>query len=122
MTEDDIIDRLVIECRLNRFEAKDLLQTFLSHIKDKINEGERVKLPGLGTLFLKTQKYQRKKRDIPVTEDTRPWCTVSFAPAPAIKARVQRALILQKRIEATDRELTAEYLESQQVSSGNLES
>jgi nucleoid DNA-binding protein len=115
MTEDDIINRLVLECNLNRIEAKDLVEAFLSDIKNRVSSGERVKLSGLGTFFLKTQDYQRKRRDIPVDEDTPPWRTVSFKPSPAIQARVQRALIEEKRIETKDRIAAAEFLSQQEA-------
>lgn len=112
MTLDDIIDNLVLTCGLNRVEAKDLATTFFDYVKEQVSAGNRAKLSGLGTFYLKDQDYQRKRRNIPVDEDTPVWRTVSFSPSPAIQARVQRALIEEKRMEARDREAAAEILAS----------
>lgn len=102
MTLDTIIDELVVRYGLSRIEAKDICETLFDDIKQRISKGERVKLTGLGTFSLKKQSYHRKRRDIPVDEDTQQWTTVYFKPAHAVLARVQRALIEEERIDQAD--------------------
>ena len=102
MTLDNIIDELVVRFGLNRVEAKDICETLFDDIKQRISKGERVKLTGLGTFSLKKQSYHRKRRDIPVDEDTQQWTTVYFKPAHAVLAKVQRALIEEERTDQAD--------------------
>lgn len=100
MTRNDIINKLVKEYNLQRVEAKDIVETFFDSIRQQISKGEVVRLPGFGDFTLRKQNYQRKVRDIPVDEDTPPWQTVYFQPAPILKARVQYAEIAEARLNA----------------------
>lgn len=97
MTLENIIKALVKEYRLQRVEAKDIVETFFSSIKHEVSEGKTVRLPGFGDLRLQKQVYQRKRRDIPVDEDTPPWYTVKFTPAKILKARIQYAEIAEAK-------------------------
>ena len=115
MTLDNIIDELAVRYGLSRIEAKDICETLFDDIKQRISKGERVKLTGLGTFSLKKQPYHRKRRDIPVDEDTQPWTTVYFKPAKPVLARVQRALIEEERIDQADALAFAEFHSQQQA-------
>lgn len=97
LTKDKIIDELVTVCKLQRREAVDLLDTFLDHIKHGVANGERIRLAGFGSFFLKYHKYQRKRRDIVATEDTPKWRTPSFHPSTKVQARIQYADIACSR-------------------------
>ena len=122
MTLDNIIDELVVRYGLKRVEAKDICETLFDDIKQRISKGERVKLTGLGTFSLKKQSYHRRRRDIPVNEDTQPWTTVYFKPAPPVLARVQRALIEEERTDRADDLAFAEFHAQQQEPSQPVES
>jgi len=111
MTNQDIIDRLVVEVGLNRAEARDLVELLFADIRERVTKGERVRLIGLGALFIKKQYYQRKRRDIELTPEDPNWQTVSFSVSSKLKARIQRALIELRRENAKDQEAFTEYQE-----------
>lgn len=118
MTKDDIIDRLVVEVGLNKHEARDFVTIFFSEAKTMIDEGLPVRFSGFGTLQ-KVKKPPRKRRDIPVTEDTKPWEIITFKPSKKALMRVQRAIHEDARQEAMDQDRYAQYqawLASQQES------
>jgi integration host factor subunit alpha len=110
MTQDDIIDRLVLEVGLNRHEARDFVTIFFAEAKAMINEDLPVRLTGFGTLR-KVKRSHRVRRDIPVSENTKPWEVVSFSPSKKALMRVQRALYEDERQEAIDQDRYAKYQE-----------
>jgi integration host factor subunit alpha len=83
-------------------EAKDIIDVFFDDVKNRLAQGEQVILPGIGGFKLKRQYYQRKRRDIPVTEDTPRWQTLTFVPHEDLRARIQRAEIEEERREQVD--------------------
>jgi nucleoid DNA-binding protein len=91
LTKDKIVDALVKEFNLQRREAVDFVDTFFDTLKADVTSGERVKLAGFGSFYLPKKYYHRKRRDIPVCDDTPRWRIPSFTPSAALKARVQRA-------------------------------
>ena len=97
LTKDKIVDALVKEFNLQRREAVDFVDTFFDGIKADVTAGKRVKLSGFGSFALPKKYYHRKKRDIPVDENTPRWRIPSFTPALALKARVQRATREERR-------------------------
>jgi integration host factor subunit alpha len=97
LTMDKIVDKLVQDHGLQRREAADLLDTFVEHIRTEVEAGRRVVLPSFGAFFLKKQRHQRKRRDIPVDEDTPAWSIPSFRPAKKLKDRVQYATVAESR-------------------------
>jgi len=54
MNEKDIVTKLVEEKRLARREASDLVETFFSLLRDKVNTQVAVSMPGFG-------RFERKK-------------------------------------------------------------
>lgn len=97
LTKDKIVEQLVTVCKLQRREAIDLVDTFIDHIKHGVEDGQRVKLTGLGAFFMKKQEYQRKRRNIPVAEDTPGWRTPSFFPSVSARDRIQYADVAVSR-------------------------
>jgi nucleoid DNA-binding protein len=97
LTVDKIVDKLVSENRLQRREAADLVDTFIEHIRLGVEEGRRIALPAFGSFWLKKQRYQRKRRDIPVEVETPVWRTPSFKPSAKLKARIQYATVAESR-------------------------
>lgn len=97
LTRDKIIDTLVKDFGLLRREATDLYDTWIDDMKTSIKNSERVKLPEFGSFFMKDQSYQRKRRDIPVDEDTPKLRTPSFSAYNILRARVQRASVEKSR-------------------------
>jgi nucleoid DNA-binding protein len=102
LTIDDIIDKLTVEHGMNRAEAGDLVKSFFDDIKERLNNGEDVILPSIGTFFKSKKYYHRKRRDIPVDEDTPAWHTISFSTHPNLLARIQRAEVEEARRERQD--------------------
>lgn len=88
LTRDNILDELVSKYKLQRREAKDVLDTMIDDMKKVIEEGGRAKLAGFGSLVLNYQYYARKRRNI---QEEHRWRTVTFIPSIKLKARIQRA-------------------------------
>lgn len=96
LTVDKIVDRLVTQYKLQRREAVDLVDTFFDDIKKQIEKGNRVKLVNFGSFYM-AQRGHRKRRNIPVTEDTPRWRLPSLHSAVAFRRRIQRAQIEVER-------------------------
>ena len=96
LTKDDIVNTLVERFSLKRREASDLLTTFLDDTKKALTDEAKIRWPGFGLFTRKTQPYKLKRRDIPA-EETPNWEVITFQAAPALKKRVQRALIEESR-------------------------
>lgn len=110
MTKDDIIDRLVLETGLNRHEARDFVTAFFAEAKMMLDENMKVRLTGFGTLK-KVIRPHRTRRNIPVTEETKPWEIITFNPSKKALMKVQRALFEDSRQEAIDQDRYAKYQE-----------
>lgn len=78
VTTEDIVDQLVVNCRLNKEEATDFLSTWFDDLRKKVTEGEAVRLSGFGTMTLVTDKKGVKN--------------VRFNPSPTLEARVQKVI------------------------------
>lgn len=93
LTKDKIIEALVKQHGLVRREASDFVDTFFDDIKTRVSNGERVRLTGTGSLYLKKTYRHRKRRDVEVSEDTKAWTVISFTPSQALKGRARRATV-----------------------------
>ena len=89
LTKADMAERLFEELGLNKREAKELVEIFFEEIRSALEEGEQVKLSGLGNFDLR-EKNQRPGRnpktgqEIPITARR----VVTFRPGQKLKARV----------------------------------
>ena len=90
LTKADLAETLFEELGLNKREAKVLVEAFFEEVREALQRGEQVKLPGFGNFTLrdKTQRPGRNPKtgeEIPITARR----VVTFRPGQKLKARVE---------------------------------
>lgn len=103
MTDAEIVDRLVMEHRLNEREARDFVTAFFAEAKQMIAEDRPVRFAGFGTL----KKVHGGMRNVVSGDPTRH--TLKFIPAKQSLIRVQRAMYEDARQEERDTDRYAQY-------------
>ena len=89
LTKADMAERLFEDVKLNKREAKELVELFFEEVRATLERGEQVKLSGFGNFDLR-DKNQRPGRnpktgqEIPITARR----VVTFRPGQKLKARV----------------------------------
>lgn len=90
LTKAQMADRLFDELGLNKREAKEIVETFFSEVRNALERNEQVKLSGFGNFDLR-EKGERPGRnpktgeEIPITARR----VVTFRPGQKLKARVE---------------------------------
>ena len=90
LTKAEIADRLFNEVGLNKREAKEFVDAYFEIIRQALENGENVKLPGFGNFQLR-EKNQRPGRN-PKTGEEIPISArrvVTFRPGQKLRARVE---------------------------------
>ncbi len=90
LTKAKLVERLHAEVGLNKREARELIDTFFTLIRDHLTIGEEVRISGFGN-FLLRDKNRRPGRnpktgeEIPITERR----VVTFKAGQKLRARVE---------------------------------
>lgn len=90
LTKADCAERLFDELGLNKREAKEMVESFFEEIKERLENGEQVKISGFGKFELrdKTSRPGRNPKtgeEIPITARR----VVTFRCGQKLKARVE---------------------------------
>lgn len=107
MTSDDMVDRLVLEHGLNRYEARDFVTLLFAEAKQMIEENRPVRFAGFGTL--KRKATSRAKNPLGLETDITHQTWLSFTASNKLKARVHRALYEDARQEMADADRYRQY-------------
>lgn len=89
LTKADLAEKLFDDVKLNKREAKELVELFFEEVRATLERGEQVKLSGFGNFDLRN-KNERPGRnpktgeEIPITARR----VVTFRPGQKLKARV----------------------------------
>lgn len=90
LTKADLVDKLLEEFGMNKVDAKRLVDQFFEEMKNALEKGHAVKLPGFGN-FTPRDKKQRPGRN-PKTGEVFPVTArrvVTFKASPKLKIRVK---------------------------------
>jgi integration host factor subunit alpha len=89
MTKADLVELIYERIGLSKKEAGEIVEEVFAIVRDKLCEGEKVKISGFGT-FLVNHKRARRGRNPqtgePITIDSR--TVLSFKPSQLLKERV----------------------------------
>jgi len=91
LTKADIAEHLVEHLRVNKRDAKEVVEAFFEQIRNALENGEQVKLSGFGNFDLR-DKSQRPGRnpktgeDIPISARR----VVTFRPGQKLKSQVEK--------------------------------
>jgi integration host factor subunit alpha len=90
LTKAEMAERLFIEVGLNKREAKEFVDAYFEVVREALENGEQVKLSGLGNfdLRLKNQRPGRNPKtgeEIPISARR----VVTFRPGQKLKLRVE---------------------------------
>jgi nucleoid DNA-binding protein len=90
MTQADMITLIAQRCAVPRDRARAAVDDLLSAIADRLADGERVHLPGIGSLTVKTAAARPNARNPRTGEpiDIRARGRIKFTAAEAMKARL----------------------------------
>jgi integration host factor subunit alpha len=89
MTKADLVELIYERIGLSKKEAGEIVEEVFAIVRDKLREGEKVKISGFGT-FVVNHKRARRGRNPqtgePITIDSR--TVLSFKPSQLLKERV----------------------------------
>jgi len=89
MTKADLVELIYERIGLSKKEAGEIVEEVFAIVKDKLREGEKVKISGFGT-FVVNHKRARRGRNPqtgePITIESR--TVLSFKPSQLLKERV----------------------------------
>ncbi|HUN57673.1 MAG TPA: integration host factor subunit alpha [Candidatus Binataceae bacterium] len=89
MTKADLVELIYERIGLSKKEAGEIVEEVFAIVRDKLREGEKVKISGFGT-FVVNHKRARRGRNPqtgePITIDSR--SVLSFKPSQLLKERV----------------------------------
>lgn len=91
LTKAEIAEHLVNKLKINKRDAKEVVEAFFEQIRNALENGEQVKLSGFGNFDLR-DKSQRPGRnpktgeDIPISARR----VVTFRPGQKLKSRVEQ--------------------------------
>ena len=92
LTKAEMAEHLFEKVGLNKKDTKDLVEAFFEEIKVSLENGEQVKLSGIGNFDLRTKKERpgrnpKTGEDIPIKARR----VVTFKPGQKLKSRVENA-------------------------------
>lgn len=91
LTKAEIAEHLVTKLKINKRDAKEVVEAFFEQIRNALENGEQVKLSGFGNFDLR-DKSERPGRnpktgeDIPISARR----VVTFRPGQKLKSRVEQ--------------------------------
>ncbi|HTT74696.1 MAG TPA: integration host factor subunit alpha [Candidatus Binataceae bacterium] len=89
MTKADLVELIYERIGFSKKEASEIVEAVFAIIKDKLRDGEKVKISGFGT-FVVNRKHARRGRNpqtgAPITIGSR--SVLSFKPSQLLKERV----------------------------------
>ncbi len=90
LTKSDFAEKLFNDLGFNKREAKDMVEVFFEQIRQSLEQGEQVKISGLGKFELRDKKSRpgrnpKTGEDIPITARR----VVTFRSGQKLKARVE---------------------------------
>lgn len=90
MTHADMITLLAQRCAVSRLQARDALDDLLGQVAERLAAGERVHLPGIGSLTVKAAAARKNARNprtgAPIDSPARR--RIKFSTAAAMKERL----------------------------------
>ncbi len=90
LTKADMVEKLLAEIKLNKRDAKVLVDQFFEEVKTALEGGQAVKLSGFGNFDLRDKKQRpgrnpKTGEEIPITARR----VVTFKPGQKLKAKVE---------------------------------
>lgn len=97
LTKADMAEKLFEELRINKREAKNLVEIFFEEIRGSLEKGQQVKLSGFGNFDLRDKNRRpgrnpKTGQEIPITARR----VVTFHPGQKLKTRIHKKTINKK--------------------------